>query len=69
MHPDPMPKDYDTRRAIVRDRIKTHPAASLTDLSERTGYSVPYISDVLRGAAGKRSEPVIRAAESYMDRL
>jgi hypothetical protein len=24
---------------------------------------------VLRGAAGKRSEPVIRAAESYMNKL
>jgi len=65
----PQTKDYDTRRALVRDRIKTHPLASLTDLSERLGYSVPYLSDVLRGADGKRSAPVVRAAEDYVNSL
>jgi len=65
----PKKKDYDTRRALVRDRIKTHPHATLTELSERSGYGLSYISDILRGRPDARSEPVVRAAEEYIKSL
>jgi len=67
----PMPKtrDYDTRRALVRDRIKTHPRASLTELAEKIERNYKYVTDVLRGDPGKRSEPVVSAAEDYVNSL
>lgn len=63
----PQTKDYDTRRALVRDRIKSDPDTSLTDLADRIGRNYKYVADVLRGIPGKRSEPVVSAAEDYVN--
>ena len=65
----PETKDYDTRRALVRDTIKTDPRATITDFARRIDRNRKYVMDVLRGGAGKRSEPVIREAEKYVNSL
>jgi len=65
----PQKSKYDARRARARERIKKHPTGNIMDFAEQVGRNYKYVADVLRGAPGKRSFPVIREAEDYVNRL
>ena len=61
----PETETYDQRRERLHARIQQD-GRPLTDLVAPLDYSYKYVHEVLRGAAGKRSAPVLDALEAEL---
>ena len=61
----PETETYDQRRERLHARIQRD-GRTLTDLVDRIPYSYKYTHEVLRGAPGKTSAPVLNALEAEL---